>query len=295
MKTLQLTSIVLLLSGCLLTRAQTSDLEAMLEQEMEPRQEYVLGTFVSSYVLNNPSVEFLNKHGLNIRISHKFGLLNSGADNFFGFDHSSAYMGLEYAPIDWLNIGMGRGTFRESVNAHTKFRLLRQTEGSKNFPFTLAVYAEMDYKTKEYIDEAIQNDRTGRLEYTSQLLIARKFGKLAALQVMPGYLHRNLVETRNDPNGIAFVGIGGTLRLSKSVRMNAEYFWVQEHDTPLREYFSPVSVGISYQTSRHAFELFATNSSGITSNNFLANTTNNFFEGDICIAFNVSIVLSVKK
>ncbi|MBN1117203.1 MAG: hypothetical protein JXA77_08365 [Bacteroidales bacterium] len=282
-------------TGTLIVKAQEDDLESLLEEDMGPVTEKVLGTFLSTYVLNNHSVELLNKNGINFRISHKFGFLNTGSDNFYGFDNSSVFTGIEYAPADWINVGIGRGTFRESFNTMVKIKLLEQQTGAKEIPVSIAVYSELDYRTKKYVIEDLQNDKSGRIEYTSQLLIARKFGKKLSAQLMPGYTHRNLVETREDINGIASVGVGASYSLLKRLRLNAEYYWVQEHDTPAAEYFSPLSAGICYQTSRHAFELFATNSTGITSNNHIAYTTGDFFGGDVCIGFNISIVFSVKR
>lgn len=275
--------------------AQDNDLEALLEEEMGETTDYTLSTFLSTYVLNNHSVDLLNRNGINFRFSHKFGFLNSGPESFYGFDHSSVFYELEYAPLDWINLGIGRSTFRESVNSHLKVRMLRQSKGKVNMPVTVTAYGELDYKTARYTNEALNSDKTGRLEYTSQMLIARKFGNVFALQLMPTYIHRNLVETKEDLNNIGAMGFGGTLILLDRFRINAEYFWVQEHNNLTEEFFSPVSLGICYQTSRHSFELFATNSTGITSNDHIAYTTGNFWTGDICIGFNVSIIFSLKR
>lgn len=277
------------------TVAQETDLESLLDEEMGATENKVFGTFLSTFILNNHSVEVLNKNGINFRISHKFDYLNTGAEECFGFDKSTVFMGVEFAPTDWMNIGIGRGTFRESFNGMMKIKILQQTEGSKNIPVSLVAFGEMVYRTNNYINEDLQNDRIGRLEYTSQLLIARKIGNLFSLQLMPGYVHRNLVETNEEKNGIASLGLGGSYKLLKRLRLNAEYFFVQDHDTPTQDYYSPISVGMCYQSSRHSFEVFATNSTGIASNNHIAYTTGNFWKGDICIGFNISIIFSVKK
>lgn len=275
--------------------AQDTDLESLLEEEMGETTDYTFGTFLSTYVLNNHSVDLLNRNGINFRFSHKFGFLNSGPESFYGFDHSSVFYEVEYAPLDWINLGVGRSTFRESVNSHLKVRMLRQSKGKLSIPVSLVAYGELDYKTSSYTNEDLDADRLGRLEYTSQLLIARKFGKFFSLQVMPTYIHRNLVETKEDLNGIGALGVGGTLILLDRFRVNAEYFWVQEHNNLTEEFYDPISLGICYQTSRHSFELYATNSTGITSNDHIAYTTGNFWKGDICIGFNVSIIFSLKR
>jgi hypothetical protein len=127
------------------------------------------------------------------------------------------------------------------------------------------------------------------------MLLARKFGNSCAIQLIPTWVHRNLVKTKVDRNDIFALGIGGTYRLFKRLRLNAEYFLTQEHNTPEEEYYSPLAIGICYQTSRHAFEVFATNARAITTNNLIGATTGNFWKGDICIGFNVSIIFSVKR
>jgi hypothetical protein len=288
-------AIICLLIGCYELNAQVDDLELMLEKEVGPVKDETKATFLSTFVLSNPSVEMLDKKGINMRISHKFGFLNSGSESFYGFDNSSSYIGLDYAPLNRINVGIGRSTFRKSVNSHIKINVFRQSKGYRSIPLTIALYGELDYRTQKYFNSDLQEDRLGRIEYSSQLLIARKFGNIFSLQLMPTFIHRNLVETENDTNNIYALGIGGTLRLQKVLRLNFEYFWVSEHDTPKTDYYSPISFGICYQTSRHAFELFATNSTGITANNNIAFTTGNFWKGDIGIGFNISIIFSVNR
>jgi hypothetical protein len=287
-------STLLFLCGSIRLSSQDTDLEKLLEAEIGETTDYTYGTFLSTYVLNNHSVDLLNRNGINFRFSHKFGFLNSGPESFYGFDHSSVFYDVEYAPLDWINVSIGRSTFRESVNSHLKVRLLRQSKGKVTFPFTVTAYGELDYKTAHFTNDALNSDRAGRLEYTSQLLIARKFDGIFSLQVMPTYIHRNLVETKADLNNIYAMGFGGTLILLDRFRVNAEYFWTQEHNNLTEEFYSPVSLGICYQTSRHSFEIFATNTTGITSNDNIAYTTGNFWKGDICIGFNVSIIFSLK-
>lgn len=275
--------------------AQDNDLEAMLEDEMGPTEEKAVATFLSTYILNNASVEMLNKNGINFRISHKFGYLNSGSENAHGFDNASVFSGIEYAPFDWVNIGIGRGTFRKSINTQLKIKLVEQVKGAKNFPLSMVAYGELDYRTQHYTNTDLQADRAGRLEYTAQLLMARKIGNKFAIQLMPTYIHRNLVETTEDKNNLLALGVGTTYRLIKALRLNAEYVIVEDHNTPLQSYNNPLSVGICWQTSRHAFELFGTNSTGITSNNHIAYTQGDFVKGDIGIGFNISIIFSTKR
>ncbi|MBN1927844.1 MAG: hypothetical protein JW798_18570 [Prolixibacteraceae bacterium] len=269
------------------------DLEAMLLGEMDEPVEYAFGTFQSTNILNNKSTELLNKNGIDFRISHKFGKFNNGASKSFGFDDSNSLIEFSYAPADWWNIGIGRATLNESLNGYTKFRILRQSTGSKTMPVSCAILLSANYQTQTFDNEERNNNLTDRLEYASQILIARKFGSLISAQIMPTYVHRNLVNTINDLNDIFALGLGASIKVEKRLRINLEYFLVQKHNTPNMEYFDPLSLGICYQTSRHAFEVFVTNTNGITENHYIANTTNNFWKGDVRVGFNISTVFSI--
>jgi hypothetical protein len=269
------------------------DLEAMLLDEMEEPVEYTFGTFLSTNLLNNQSTELLNKYGLNFRISHKFGSFTSGANKSFGFDDSNSLIAFDYAIADWWNIGLGRATLNESLNGYTKFRLLRQSTGAKTMPVSCVVLLSANYKTQTFDDEERDKNWTDRLEYTSQLLIARKFGNLISAQLSPTYIHRNLVNTKNDLNDIYALGLGASIKVEKRLRVNLEYFLVQKHDTPNLKYYDPLSLGVCYQTSRHAFEVFVTNANGITENHYIANTTHNFWKGEVRVGFNISTIFSL--
>lgn len=269
------------------------DLEAMLLNEMDKPVDYVFGTFLSTNILNNKSTELLNKYGIDFRISHKFGNITSGIGKSYGFDDSNSLIEVNYAIFDWWNIGLGRVTLNESVNGYTKFRLLRQSNGAKVMPVSCALLLSANYKTQTYDDEERNKNWTDRLDYTSQLLIARKFGSLISAQISPTYIHRNLVNTKDDLNDIYALGFGASIKVEKRLRVNVEYILVQNHDTPYKQYFDPLSLGISYQTSRHAFEVFVSNASGITENLYIANTTNDFWKGEVRVGFNISTVFSL--
>lgn len=284
---------VLILFFSITVNAQ-DNLEAMLMDEMDAPTEYEYGSFLSTYLLNNQSTEMLNKHGIGFRISHKLGSIKSGADHFYGFDNANSFMEANYAPFDFLNIGLGRATLSESLSGYSKLRLTRQTSGARVMPVSLVLLMVANCTTQQYDDIERNKNLSERFQYTTQLLISHKFNQFVSAQLIPTYIHRNLVDTKADINDVLAIGIGATFRIEKSLRFNAEYFVVQNHNTPNKKYYNPLSLGICYQTSRHAFELFVTNSNGITENDFIVLTNNNLWEGDLRIGFNISTVFSLK-
>lgn len=271
------------------------DLESLLLNEIDETIDYTMGTFLSTYLLNSQSTEFINKDGVGIRISHKFGIISSNGNNFFGFDDTNSLMEINYSLADWWNIGLGRATLNESINGFTKFRFLRQSTGASVIPVTAALLLSANYTTIDFDDLERNKNRSDRLDYTSQLLLARKFNHKLSTQLIPTYIHRNLVETKNDLNDIFALGFGATYKLTNRFHINMEYYKVQKHNTSTQQFYDPMSFGICYQTSRHTFELFATNATGITENRYIALTTNDFWEGDIRIGFNVSIIFSLNR
>lgn len=272
-----------------------NDLEATLLGEMGKPVDYTMSTFLSTYVMNNQSTELLNKNGIGFRISHKFGTLNSGAQHFFGFDEANSFLEVNYGIADWLNVGLARETQNETVNGYTKFRLLRQSTGARIMPFSLVLLLDAHYKTQVFDNPERNKNIPERFDYTSQLLFSRKFCSLFSAQLTPTFIHRNLVETKNDQNNIAALGVGASFKIINQFRINAEYFLVQNHDTPSLKYYNPLSMGICYQTSRHAFELFVTNAHGIADNEYIAQTTNNFWKGDVRVGFNISTIFSLNR
>src|SRR5215470_6348931 len=64
------------------------------EDIISRKKEYVTNAFKSSRVINGHSMEFIGKGVLDFRILHRFGELNSGADNLFGLDEASMRLGL---------------------------------------------------------------------------------------------------------------------------------------------------------------------------------------------------------
>jgi hypothetical protein len=271
------------------------DLEMLLLGEMGEQTDYTISTFLSTHLLNSHSTELVEKNGLGFRIAHKFGRINTDAGHFFGFDDANSMIEANYAIADWWNIGLGRATLSDQFCAYTKFRLLRQSQGAKNMPVSVTLIGHTEFNTTKYANPERDKNLADRFNYVTQLLIARKINSLVSAQLLPTFIHRNIVDTKDDKNSIAALGLGASFRINHNFRANAEYYIVEQHNTPKAKYYNPLSVGISYQTSRHAFELFATNAQGVAESHYIAATTNDFFKGQIRVGFNVSTVFTLMK
>jgi hypothetical protein len=273
------------------------DLQTMLEEQMEESTSHVTATFKATRILNGHSIERMPEGQLDFRISHRFGRINGGAYELFGLDQANIHLSLEYGILDWLMVGLGRGTYEKTVDGFVKLSPLRQSTGKNNFPVSLTWMSGMYINGLRWTEQEVDNQFIHRMDYAHQLLIARKFGPGFSLQLTPSYLHRNLVKTTDDPNDLFAIGGGTRIKISKRISVNAEYFYVFKPDpstlsTPI---YDPLSFGVDIETGGHVFQLIFTNSVAMRENGFLGHTTGKWLDGDIHFGFNISRVFQLKK
>ncbi len=251
-------------------------------------------TFKSTHVVTGHSVELMKKGQLDFRIAHRFGQLNSGYYNLWGLDEAHIHFGFDLGVMDWLMVGIGRGTYEKTYDGLLKFKLTKQREGENSFPISISILNTMSANTlhlykpgKEYL--------TDRLSYAHQVLVARKFNDRFSFQLAPSYVHKNIVPTELDPNDTFSVGLGGRFKLSKRVSVNMEYYYVVPPVNDFRslETYNPLSIGFDIETGGHVFQVFLSNSVAMIEKGFITETTGNWLDGGVHIGFNVSRVFSL--
>jgi Membrane bound beta barrel domain (DUF5777) len=272
------------------------DLMKMLEEETEKdkKPDYATATFKTTRLINGHSVENVAAGVLDFRISHRFGYISGGAYELWGLDEASMRLGLDYGLSKRWMIGIGRSTYQKQYDGFTKYKILRQSSGSRSMPVTVTAIASMMYKSLKFDDPDRENYYTSNMYYSGQLLIARKFNESLSLQLMPTLVHYNLVESANDPNDLFSLGIGGRMKLSKRVSVNLEYYY-QLPDYKFDGTTNSLAIGFDIETGGHVFQVYCTNSTGMTERTYINETTGNFFEGDIRLGFTISRVFTIKK
>jgi hypothetical protein len=272
------------------------DLMNLLNKDAPKETNYTTATFKSTRIMNGHSIERMPEGQLDVRISHRFGTLNSGAYNFFGLDQSNIHLGLEYGITNWLMVGVGRSEYEKTFDGFANFSILRQSTGAKVMPVSVSVLTSIALKTQKFPDQTRTNYFTSRLAYVGQVLIARKLNEALSVQLTPSYVHRNLVATELDPNDIFAIGAGARVKILKRISLNAEYYYITNPKTYMSlQIYNPLSVGFDIETGGHVFQLFFTNSLGMTEKQFIGGTTGQWKKGDIHFGFNISRVFTLKK
>jgi hypothetical protein len=276
--------------------APGQDLMKMLEEETKDTKtvDFTTATFKTTRLINGHSVENVGAGVLDFRISHRFGYVNSGAYELWGLDEASMRLGFDYGITKRLMIGVGRSTYQKQFDGFAKYKLLQQSSGSRNMPVTLSVTGSMMYKSLKFEDQTRENYYTSNMYYSGQLLLARKFSDALSLQVMPSFVHYNMVTYADDPNDVIAIGVGGRLKLSKRVSFNAEYYY-QLPGYKFDGTYNSLALGLDIETGGHVFQVYCTNSTGMTERTYIAETTGDFWSGDIRLGFTISRVFTVVK
>jgi hypothetical protein len=306
----------LLLAFHLLTASAQDDLLQSLNTD-EPKEK-VLGTFNSTRVVNQHSVETAGRNVLEFRITHRFGNVGSGEHGLWGLDNSSdIHIGFDYGISNRWQVGLGRSKINQLYDFFTKYRVLHQTTGG--MPVSLTVFGNVAINSQKQsrFAEGEQTfsqfpDFNSRLSYCTQIIVARKFSKRFSLQANATLLHRNYVgsnpttdyylseptassnfrEPRWNENTYWTLGGAAKFRVSRLLTLTGDYSYVfnqyfdQKPDNQI-QYHMPIGFGTELEVGGHIFMINATNAEAVLPNNFLVNSPQSWFEGGWKLGFTI--------
>lgn len=273
--------------------AQTSLLDEVGKDEATI--EYVKYSFKTNRVINLHSLENTAAGVMDFKISHRFNPIDNGFYDLFGLDGAQQRFGFDFGLTDNLTVGVNRNSYRKAYDGFVKYRLLRQSTGKVNMPITLAVMTSAAVEAQKFDDATRENYFSSRMFYTSQIIIGRKFSEGFTLELVPTYVHRNLVATATDKNDIYALGVGTRVRLTKRVALTGEYMYVFPNQLA-SNYKNMLSLGVDIETGGHVFQLHFTNSPSMSEYSFVTQNDTDFFAkggSGMRMGFNVSRVFTL--
>jgi len=259
------------------------DLLSELDSKETNDNDFTIGTFNGTRLVNGHSTETKYRGSLEFIITHRFGTLNSGGYNLWGLDESSIRLGLEYGITDRLGVGMGRSSYDKTFDYYVKYKALHQ---SKRMPITITALGTASYNASMNVEFPTLTTQE-KMSYVAQMLIARKFSSRLSLQMTPVFLHQSTVDQDIAVNDLISVGFGGRMKLTKSMAIIGEYY-LRVNENENTPYYDPIGMGVEFETGGHVFQLVFTNSRGMVERSFLAETEGDFFAGDIHFGFNIT-------
>lgn len=271
-------SIILFISISVSLHSQ-EDLLGLIDDN--PKTTPVMATFKATRIVNAQSIEMPKPRILEFVILHRFGSMANGAYDLFGMDEAVIRFDLEYGFSDRLSIGIGRSSLNKTYDIFSKLKIVDQRTGHRSFPISLVLFTKMEIETimKDM-------DMQDRYTYDVQFLLAKKLNRSLSLQLMPTFIHRNLVETHNDHHDLISLGIGGRIKMTRRTSINYDTFFPigKRGET----YKQGWGIGYDIETGGHVFQLMVTNARGSFESEYVENASGAFEDLNLYLGFNIS-------
>ncbi len=262
------------------------DLLNQLDAEKTEGKEVETSAFKGLQICNMQSTKLTSKGEWYMLVSHRFGDLTNGFNNFFGLDNAYTKFGGIYGVTDWLSLGASRHTLDKVYELTAKYKLANQIKDG--FPVTIVGYNTMDINSKLDKDIFPGLKFNNRLAFSSQLLVSRKFSNSFSLELNPIYIHKNLYEYGLEQKNEFFIGTGARYKIAKRMSVNLEYAArISTVDGARTPYENPLTVGLDIETGGHVFQLVLSNSQAMNDVAMFSRPTGDWFSGAIYFGFNM--------
>lgn len=279
--------------------AQDDILSSLLDSGVVQREK-VSATFKTTRIINIQSNETVHKRTLDFRVAHRFGAIGEksggNAHNMYGlYNASDIRIAFEYGITDRLTAGIARYKVNENYEGLLKYRLLHQTNDN-HIPVAITLFGNMTYSAEEnalldFDNPSLSTEYIRRISYFAQAVIARKFSPRFSVALAPSFIHRNFVENFQDENNLFAMGIGGRLKITRSMAVIADYVYnfssMREIDN-IYGYYNPLGLGVEFETGGHVFSIMFTNAEAVLENDFIPDTRSSWEDGGMRFSFNIS-------
>lgn len=279
------------------------------EAAQAPKPKYTRATFNSTRIINMQSVEAVSEGNLQFLISHHFSYLwnkdAGGGENFaqlLGLNSGVAhtYLSFDYSPKKWLNIGVAAAG-SSKYEGFAKIKLLRQQTGVRNIPVSVAFYSMVNVNAAKEPDVQLA---WNKYSFMNQLLIARKFSDKLSLQLMPTWIHFNIVPYGiNNSNEVLSLGLGGKYKLNSKHNITFEYArqmnmynnLITKNGAIISYKPNILSLGWEINTGGHLFQFYVGSTTDASNIDQLARNNSNIKDGNFAFGFTINRSLSLKK
>lgn len=269
-----------------LANAQDEDLMGQLDSNQPKEKQVSMAAFKGLQVCNMQSTKLPVKGEFYFLVSHRFGDLTNGINNFFGLDAAYTKLGGIYGVTNWLSLGLSRQTHGKIYELAAKYKMANQEDNG--FPVTIVGYNTMDITSDKL--ELIYPDIkfTNRLAYSTQLLVSRKFNNNFSAQLVPIYIHKNLYDGVLDQKNLFLIGTGARYKISKRLSLNFDYAarvnLPEGFNSP---YHNPMSLGLDIETGGHVFQMVLSNSQAMNDVSYFSSATGITGGNGIFFGFNM--------
>lgn len=278
------------------------------EKKEAPKPKFSRAVFNATKIINMQSTEIVSPGILQFMISHHFShIWNKGGGKqnvaqFFGLNSGVAntYLSFDYSPTKFMNVGVAMAG-SSTYEGWLKFRFLRQQTGIKNIPVTIGWYSMVNVNTAEDPENGFSGNK---FSFMNQLLISRKFNDKFSLQLMPTWIHFNVVPYGiNNSNEVFSLGIAGKYKVSPKLNVTMEYArqlnmyknLITKNGTILNYNPDLLSLGLEISTGTHLFQFYIGSTTDASAIDQLSRNNSALKDGNIAFGFTINRSMNVKK
>jgi hypothetical protein len=273
-----------------------------------PKAKFARATFNSTRVINMQSTEIVSKGSLEFLISHHFSNIwtkDAGSQNlaqFFGLNSGVAhtYLSFDYSVTNYMNLGLALAG-KSQYEGWAKFKLLRQQTGKKNIPVTVSWYSMAHVNTAK---DADINFGWNKWAFMNQLIIGRKITDKFSLEIVPTWIHFNLVPYGiNNSNEVFSLGLAGKYKVKPKMNLTFEYVrqlnmyenLISKNGAILNYHPDLLAAGIEINSGGHLFQFYIGSTSDGSNIDQFARNTSSIKDGNFAFGFTLNRSLSLKK
>jgi hypothetical protein len=247
------------------------DLLNELQQTAEPQPKQIeMAAFKGLQICNMQSTKLAAKGEWYFVVSHRFGNLKEGTNNFFGLDNAYTKIGGLYGVTNWLTLSASRHTYNKLYELSSKIKLANQEVDG--FPVTIVAYHSMEINSELKKEDFPTIQFKDRLAFTSQLLVSKKINERISVELNGIYVHKNLYEPQEEQKDEILVATGGRCKLSKRLSMNIEYA-ARTNPVKYSPYDNPLALGLDIETGGHVFQMLFASSQPMNDVGYYTNGT----------------------
>jgi hypothetical protein len=271
------------------------------------KSKFTKATFQSTNLINMQDVEMLKKGNLQFMVAHHFSVIwnkdATGGQNLaqiLGLNSGIAhtYLSFDYSPRDFANIGIALAG-SSKFEGWLKFKLLRQQTGAKNIPVSVTWLSLVNVDALENPVDTIKANKLGwnKFSFMHQLLIARKFSPKFSLQLMPTFIHYNLVPYGiHNSNNVFSMGIGGKYQIKENKALTFEYARqfnmfekvIDRNGNIINYEPNLLAIGLEFNTGGHVFQFYIGNTTSGSNIEQLSKNTNFIKDGKFALGFRLN-------
>jgi hypothetical protein len=262
----------------------TTSVLSQTKWSRKQRTQQDLQLFHSTYLINLPTAETLQKGDFEFEISHRFvPPVSEGGSALYGFDGPvNMRIALGYAPTNRFIATLGRSNINDNVDLQLKYKAL-QIRNTK-FPILVTINAGGAYNSQLPVE---LSDNSKKYQYYGQLVVNTLFGKKLGLGIVPAYLYNAHIYCADTE--YAFT-LGNYAQYYVSPLWSVVAEWIPTV-SGWRQYHNSFSLGIELETGGHFFKVFGTNNQSLNHSQYMSGADLDFDEGDWRIGFMITRVL----